>query len=625
MVRIQGNDGEAPSGIVLLAKQPGVTSFASLSAVKRALGTRKVGHTGTLDSFADGLLVVLTGRLTHLVPHITGLPKAYTALVEFGTETDTLDPTGRVVRSGAIPAEEAVRAALGAFVGEQEQVPPAYSALHLGGRRASDLARSGAEVGLRPRVVTVHSIELLGFSGRHALIGVGCSKGTYIRALARDIARACGTVAHLRALRRTAVGPFRLEDAAGFSALGPFPGDGAAEALPAGGTVAPSDRLIQEIRSSMRPMSGEIARRCGMEPVSLSCYFAEHFSNGKPLHRNAFSFGKPLPERGELCVFYPKGAFAGVVRKDGARFSYSFVVPRRRTMVTYTWEDVLRGNIAPELIGGGTALTIGSFDGPHIGHDALFDAALAQRGRGLVPGVVTFTRSLRAMKNPAEYPGDISSLPQKLDILAAKGFAFAVVIDFSPEFARIEGTQFLRSLLASCRMRFLAEGKDFHCGYRGSTGIAEIGGLAAEGGFELSVVSSVILDGAKVSSTRCRNAILEADFASAAFMLDRPFSLDCSGFEWSERVAGGRRALSARRKGIQILPPDGAYRALAIVEAGGAQTGQKSGEAQSSANVRAYRSDCTVEKGTLRLSFSDKLIGGCVRAVQFGYPDENTF
>ena len=103
MKKKQNND--AVSGIVLLAKQPGKTSFSSLSSVKRALGTSKVGHTGTLDSFAEGLLVVLTGRLTHLVPHITGFDKTYVALIEFGSETDTLDPTGEVIKTGRIPSK----------------------------------------------------------------------------------------------------------------------------------------------------------------------------------------------------------------------------------------------------------------------------------------------------------------------------------------------------------------------------------------------------------------------------------------------------------------------------------------------------------------------------------------
>ena len=105
-------------------------------------------------------------------------------------------------------------------------------------------------------------------------------------------------------------------------------------------------------------------------------------------------------------------------------------------------------------------------------------------------------------------------------------------------------------------------------------------------------------------------------------MLDRHFTLDCSEYEWEESVVDGKRIFFAKKKGIQILPPDGSYKVLAVIEVRSVQNSQKSGEAKSSVNVRAYRSDCTLEKGYLRLSFSDKLISGFVRAVQFGYPDE---
>ena len=151
------------SGIVLLSKQSGETSFASLSAVKKSLGTKKVGHTGTLDSFADGLLVVLTGHLTRLVSHITNFGKTYLALVEFGSETDTLDPTGKIVKTGRIPEEEEVREALKAFKGEIDQIPPKFSALHVNGKRASDLMRNGEEVELPARKITIYSIKLLDF------------------------------------------------------------------------------------------------------------------------------------------------------------------------------------------------------------------------------------------------------------------------------------------------------------------------------------------------------------------------------------------------------------------------------------------------------------------------------
>ena len=219
-----------PSGIVPFAKKSGITSFSSLWSIKHALNTEKVGHTGTLDSFADGLLVVLSGSLTHLVPHVTGFKKTYLAVVCFGTETDTLDPCGVVVRKEkSIPDREAVEKACAKFTGALLQTPPVFSAIHVGGQRASDMVRKGNSIVLEPRQIFVYSNTLLDFkepdaenANAYALLQIECSKGTYIRALARDMAEWLGSCAHLSALRRTQVGPFLLEDAACYSLLPAF-------------------------------------------------------------------------------------------------------------------------------------------------------------------------------------------------------------------------------------------------------------------------------------------------------------------------------------------------------------------------------------------------------------------
>ena len=647
------NQTEGESGIILLAKKHGKTSFSSLSSVKHALGTGKVGHTGTLDSFADGLLVVFSGRLTRLVPHITDFDKRYTAMIEFGEETDTLDPTGNVVKSGGrIPSKAEVESALEKFVGEIDQVPPLFSALHVDGKRASDIARSGKTAELPARRIRIFDMNLVDFKGKYALVEVHCSKGTYIRSLARDIAHECGTFAHLYALRRTQVGPFRLEDATFFSELDEFSIDSLLENPRTEVNLPPENAKNRErhekspeeldrfrfenerIRANLKQMTFSLAEYCGMHPVLLSSYFVESYSNGRPLNSRVFSsfFSRKgresIPENAELAVFYPKGKFAGVVEKRSKKFSYGFVIPPNRNFVTYTWDDVVGGKFSGDYKSRGVSLTIGSFDGPHIGHDSLFDSALSQRANGLVPGVVTFTKSLRALKDPPSYPGDIATLSQKMEILSAKGFAFAIVIDFSPEFARIEGTEFLRMLIYLCGLKHLSEGKDFHCGYRGSTDMKLIADFSAENDFTLQTIDSVMYGEKKISSSRIRECILNADFSSAGFMLERPFSLDCSGFDWVQKSAKSENSatveLVAKKIGIQILPPDGSYKVSVIMSVGGSSENQnrkKSGETQSSASVRAYRSDCMLENGIIRLSFSDKLIGGFVRAIRFDCPD----
>ena len=199
-------------GLLLLNKKPGFTSFDSLAAVKRAFSTGKAGHTGTLDKFASGLLVVLIGRGLKLIPLFSSCIKEYTGTIRFGSETDTLDPEGAIVAQGPIPSEEAIENALAAFRGEILQEPPHFSALHIGGKRAHELAREGKAFKMTSRPITVYTLELISYTPPDAVIYARVSPGTYIRSLARDIALACGSRAHLAALERTAVGPFRLEE-----------------------------------------------------------------------------------------------------------------------------------------------------------------------------------------------------------------------------------------------------------------------------------------------------------------------------------------------------------------------------------------------------------------------------
>ena len=218
--------------IVLLAKSSGQTSFSSLKNVKKATGTNKVGHTGTLDSFAEGLLVVCTGRLTKLCGQITAFDKIYEAVIHFGKETDTLEYTGSVVREAPLPSEDSLISAVKKWSGEILQTPPMFSAIHIDGKRASDLVREGKDFEISSRSVNVFSSEILeikyadGYEDlrivEFAKIRFHVSKGTYIRSLARDIANSCGSAAYLTGLFRTNVGSFDVKDSAGFSLLDKF-------------------------------------------------------------------------------------------------------------------------------------------------------------------------------------------------------------------------------------------------------------------------------------------------------------------------------------------------------------------------------------------------------------------
>jgi len=191
-------------GVLLRAKPAGVTSHDVVAEVRRSLprGT-KVGHAGTLDPFATGLLLILVGRATRAQRFLMALPKTYRAVARLGWTSDTGDRDGVLTETGRIPASLEIP------VGEQLQAPPAYSAVKVGGRRAYELARAGETTELAPRPVTVHRAELLWREGDRAEFEIECSSGTYVRSLVADLGDA-----YCEELERTAVGPFRLEEAA---------------------------------------------------------------------------------------------------------------------------------------------------------------------------------------------------------------------------------------------------------------------------------------------------------------------------------------------------------------------------------------------------------------------------
>ena len=207
--------GDKIDGWVVLDKPVGLGSTPAVSRVRRLFGAQKAGHGGTLDPLASGVLPIALGEATKTVPFVMDGRKEYRFTVRFGEARSTEDAEGDVTAtSDARPTDDAIRGALGGFLGDIEQVPPAYSALKIDGQRAYDLARAGETVEMKPRRVRIEGLALLARPDRdHADLVVTCGKGTYIRSLGRDLAVALGTVGHLSALRRTAAGPFREEAA----------------------------------------------------------------------------------------------------------------------------------------------------------------------------------------------------------------------------------------------------------------------------------------------------------------------------------------------------------------------------------------------------------------------------
>jgi tRNA pseudouridine55 synthase len=287
-----------PTDAVLVIDKPiGPTSFDVVRQIRRAAGTRHVGHGGTLDPLASGVLPVCLGEATKLAQFLLDADKEYEVTVAFGAETDTDDAQGTITvrRDAAGLTEGAVRAALATFRGPIEQVPPAYSALKRAGRPLYDYARAGEEVAIAPRPVIVHELELDAFRDPEAVtLSIRCSKGTYVRALARDLGRALGVCGHVAALRRTRSGPFALADARPLAHVLDALARGDAEALPVvslPGALAHLDRRVvsdaaaRDLRSGRKVAweaiaARSLARICVVDPAGALVAVAEPRADG---------------------------------------------------------------------------------------------------------------------------------------------------------------------------------------------------------------------------------------------------------------------------------------------------------------------------------------------------------
>ncbi|MDR2541927.1 MAG: tRNA pseudouridine(55) synthase TruB [Treponema sp.] len=267
------------SGLILLNKKPGITSFDALRDIKRSLGTGKVGHTGTLDKFASGLLIVLVGKALKLSQWFTNCDKKYKGRICFGIETDTLDPEGSIIAKADLPTRELIEDVLKQFRGEIKQIPPVYSAIHINGKRASALAREGVTPEMKKRPVTIHEIELLSWDPPFADVFVHCSSGTYIRSLARDIALAAESRGYLIELERTQVAGFVLAEVENPEKLSPRCG---------GAEIAKNIKLIDK----------NVIDKLVMPWFEVTQQEAEYIKHGKPLEM--FLEGKQLSSSASL-------------------------------------------------------------------------------------------------------------------------------------------------------------------------------------------------------------------------------------------------------------------------------------------------------------------------------------
>ena len=295
------------NGIIILDKPSGFTSFDAVAVMRGLSHQKKIGHTGTLDPMATGVLPVLLGRAAKALNFLPDTGKEYEAAFRLGERRDTGDVTGEVVETSAAPVPlEALEMVLPQFRGEISQVPPMYSAVSVGGKRLYELARKGVEVERPARQVTISMLELCSYDPetREGTLRVSCSKGTYIRVLIEDLAKAAGSCGTMTSLRRTRACGFTLEDARSLEELKALAGEGSLEEA-----LFPVERFFSQYPQ-----------------VTVSQAQAKRFENGGGLDLSRL---RKAPEEGVCRVKSPEGAFLGlgnVDREQGQlRFLKSFL------------------------------------------------------------------------------------------------------------------------------------------------------------------------------------------------------------------------------------------------------------------------------------------------------------
>ncbi len=282
------------NGILNINKPCGPTSFSMVATVRRLSGEKRVGHAGTLDPGASGVLPICLGQAVRLIEYMHNFPKEYVAGIMLGATTDTLDAQGSLISRGDATAisEKQVRQELQRFIGDISQAPPAYSAKKIGGKKSYRLARKGASIPLEPHSVTIDAINMLSFENPYLKVRVRCSTGTYIRALARDLGEALGCGAYLQDLLRTAYGPYNLDNALA-------PDELARQAQAAGlpGLLFPVDHPLQSWQKHV-----------------LDVRVAALVLSGTAIHLNDDTF-----DTGQLlCSYDSSGKFLGILKYSAA-------------------------------------------------------------------------------------------------------------------------------------------------------------------------------------------------------------------------------------------------------------------------------------------------------------------
>jgi tRNA pseudouridine55 synthase len=565
-------------GILVVAKEPGFTSHDVVALVRRLTGTKRAGHGGTLDPFASGVLPVFLGLGTRTVEYHMGDGKAYRATVCFGSTSETDDRDGELMLGdGPAPTREALETALADFRGPILQRPPNYSALKVGGRRASQMARQGTPMELAPRAVTISRLDLVEWDESvaerpTAVLEVECGAGTYIRSIARDLGEKLGCGAYLGALVRSASGPFGLSGAHSLDEIRRAAADGPAALaelllpIDAGLDAIPVALLTaEEVVAVARGQMVKPIQRPEVEPGARVRLLGEdHALVGV----GSWKGGRLVPEK----IFVSAPGVAGAGRAAEGRVGDADasgatatppIEPRLHVVTAGNRMAVVPGVGALTADLGRLYLAVGVFDGLHRGHLYLLrELRRAALRAGARPAVITFDAHPEELIEGLA-PPLLCDPDERLVRLQAAGVEVTVVQHFDHALRITPYDAFVAAIRERVEIAGFVMTPDAAFGYERRGTPETLAALGEREGFAVTPVSSYLSNGEQVRSSEIRRRITSGDLAGARALLGRNHGFTgCLADEGGNKGAEDSARASLAFDLPVCLPPDGEYPVL---------------------------------------------------------------
>lgn len=509
------------NGILLIDKEVGVSSREVDNLLKKKLDIRSIGHLGTLDPFASGLLVIGINDGTRIFPFLEEGKKTYEATLKLGESTDTGDNLGVVTEKKEVPclSRNQIEEVLKSFLGKQKQVPPMYSAKHVEGKRAYELAREGIKAELKEQDIEIYSLSLGDFDGKKISFTCEVSKGTYIRVLGEDIAKRLGTLGHLISLRRTKVGDFEVKDSKKIN------------------DVSTNDiiHLVSSVKGSLTFFANKD--------------LANKAINGRPLKlegiNNKFVF---------MCNEI--GLPLAIYQKEGMMFVCKRGFGSKRTKVINTDKDGIKGDLPSKPI----ALAIGEFDGIHKGHQKVLEELKKSK---LDKYVMVFSKDFKTrIRNLSlSYLMDDE---EKISDFLGLGFLDGIIfVSYEPSIVSLSPLEFIERILKPLKVKEIFVGKDFSFGYLGK---GKCDDLVKEG-FKVKPLEFVSEGERKISTTGIKSLLKEGKISEVNSLLGHYYSFKgkvVHGFEEGRKL-GFPTANMIPPEG-QIIPGNGVYKTYSLID-----------------------------------------------------------